>query len=66
MPPTIIDNPPQGSRIISDGSFQPIVPVLEWSSEEDVIKCECNKAKARSLDLEQRRTPRSEDVGVEV
>lgn len=37
MPPTIIDNPPEDSRIVLDEPFGPIVPVLKWSDEEDVI-----------------------------
>ncbi|KAI3327315.1 aldehyde dehydrogenase [Xylariaceae sp. AK1471] len=38
MPPTIIDNPPEDSRIVLDEPFGPIVPVLKWTSEEDVIR----------------------------
>lgn len=37
MPPTIIDNPPDDSRIVHEEPFGPIVPVLKWSDEEDVI-----------------------------
>lgn len=37
MPPTIIDNPPDDSRIVVEEPFGPIVPVLKWSDEEDVI-----------------------------
>jgi len=38
MPATIIDNPPENSSIVTDEPFGPIVPVLKWSDEEDVIK----------------------------
>ncbi|TGJ85560.1 hypothetical protein E0Z10_g3202 [Xylaria hypoxylon] len=38
MPPTIIDNPPEDSSIVVDEPFGPIVPVLKWTDEEDVIK----------------------------
>ncbi|KAF2965902.1 hypothetical protein GQX73_g7674 [Xylaria multiplex] len=38
MPPTIIDNPPEDSSIVVDEPFGPIVPVLKWADEEDVIK----------------------------
>jgi acyl-CoA reductase-like NAD-dependent aldehyde dehydrogenase len=36
--PTIIDNPPNDSRIISEEPFGPIVPTQPWSDEEEVIK----------------------------
>ncbi|KAF3805683.1 putative aldehyde dehydrogenase FUS7 [Colletotrichum gloeosporioides] len=35
--PAIIDNPPEDSRIVKEEPFGPIVPLLKWSSEEDVI-----------------------------
>lgn len=35
--PVIIDNPPEDSRIVVEEPFGPIVPILKWSSDEDVI-----------------------------
>ncbi|KAK1253466.1 hypothetical protein MKX07_001543 [Trichoderma sp. CBMAI-0711] len=35
--PTVIDRPPEDSRIVVEEPFGPIVPLLSWSSEEDVI-----------------------------
>ncbi|KAF2758634.1 aldehyde dehydrogenase [Pseudovirgaria hyperparasitica] len=35
--PTIIDNPPNDSRIIAEEPFGPIVPTQPWSDEEEVI-----------------------------
>ncbi len=35
--PTIVDNPPEDSRIVVEEPFGPIVPVLKWSDEADVI-----------------------------
>jgi len=35
--PTIIDNPPEHSRIVQEEPFGPIVPLLKWSNEDDVI-----------------------------
>ncbi|KAL2127464.1 hypothetical protein VTI74DRAFT_10690 [Chaetomium olivicolor] len=35
--PAIIDNPPEDSRIVVEELFGPIVPLLRWSSEQDVI-----------------------------
>lgn len=37
LKPTIIDNPPEDSRIVKEEPFGPIVPLLKWSSEDDVI-----------------------------
>ncbi|KAI0175012.1 Aldehyde/histidinol dehydrogenase [Pestalotiopsis sp. NC0098] len=38
MPPTIIDNPSDDSTIVTDEPFGPIVPVLKWSGEDEVIR----------------------------
>lgn len=35
--PTIIDNPPDDSRIVREEAFGPIVPVLKWTDSEDVV-----------------------------
>ncbi|KAM0421297.1 hypothetical protein ACHAPT_010825 [Fusarium lateritium] len=35
--PAIIDNPPEDSRIVVEEPFGPIVPLLKWSDENDVI-----------------------------
>ncbi|GAM84849.1 hypothetical protein ANO11243_028510 [Dothideomycetidae sp. 11243] len=35
--PTIVDNPPNGSRIIEEEPFGPIVPTQPWSDIEEVI-----------------------------
>jgi acyl-CoA reductase-like NAD-dependent aldehyde dehydrogenase len=35
--PTIIDNPPNDSRIVSEEPFGPIVPTQPWSDLEEVI-----------------------------
>lgn len=35
--PAVIDNPPEDSRIVVEEPFGPIVPLLKWSDEEDVI-----------------------------
>ncbi|KAK7417295.1 hypothetical protein QQZ08_011675 [Neonectria magnoliae] len=47
MPPTIVDNPPDDSSIVVEEPFGPIVPVLKWTDEEDVI----NRANASKLGL---------------
>lgn len=35
--PAIIDNPPEDSRIVVEEPFGPIVPLLKWTDENDVI-----------------------------
>ncbi|KAJ5873849.1 uncharacterized protein N7529_002279 [Penicillium soppii] len=36
--PTIIDRPPEDSRIVVEEPFGPIVPLLSWDDEADVIE----------------------------
>ncbi|KAI1915395.1 hypothetical protein LOZ61_001588 [Ophidiomyces ophidiicola] len=36
--PTIIDNPPMDSRIVTEEPFGPIVPMVSWKNEAAVIK----------------------------
>lgn len=38
LPPTIIDNPAEDSRIVVEEPFGPILPILRWSDEADVIR----------------------------
>ncbi|KAL4863381.1 hypothetical protein BDV12DRAFT_29040 [Aspergillus spectabilis] len=35
--PTVIDRPPENSRIVVEEPFGPIVPLLSWKTEEEVI-----------------------------
>lgn len=35
--PAIIDNPPEHSKIVTDEPFGPIIPILKWWDEVDVI-----------------------------
>ncbi|CAH0056973.1 unnamed protein product [Clonostachys solani] len=37
LTPTIIDNPPDDSAIVTEEPFGPICPVLKWKDEDDVI-----------------------------
>lgn len=36
--PTIIDNPPESSRVVQEEPFAPILPIMKWSDEADVIE----------------------------
>ncbi|TVY38532.1 putative aldehyde dehydrogenase [Lachnellula subtilissima] len=35
--PTIIDNPKDDSKIVTEEPFGPIIPILKWTDEEEVI-----------------------------
>ncbi|CAH0030343.1 unnamed protein product [Clonostachys rhizophaga] len=37
IPATIIDSPPEDSKIVTEEPFGPTAPVLKWKDEEDVI-----------------------------
>ncbi|KAL3447713.1 Aldehyde/histidinol dehydrogenase [Aspergillus insuetus] len=36
--PAIIDNPPDDSHIVVEEPFGPILPILKWSDEDDVLR----------------------------
>lgn len=38
VPVTLVDNPPEDSRLVAEEPFGPIVPLLRWSDEADVIR----------------------------
>ncbi|KAH6657644.1 Aldehyde/histidinol dehydrogenase [Truncatella angustata] len=38
IPPTIVANPPEDSLLVSEEQFGPLIPVMSWSEEADVIK----------------------------
>lgn len=38
MPVTIVDNPPEDSRVVKEEAFGPILPMLKFSDIEDVVK----------------------------
>ncbi|CAK7228317.1 hypothetical protein SBRCBS47491_006866 [Sporothrix bragantina] len=36
--PVIVDNPPDSARVVAEEAFGPIVPLMQWTDEEDVIR----------------------------
>ncbi|HKT74824.1 MAG TPA: aldehyde dehydrogenase family protein [Steroidobacteraceae bacterium] len=38
IPVTLVDNPPEHSRIVAEEPFGPILPVLKWKDEEEVVR----------------------------
>lgn len=67
--PTIIDNPDENSRIVVEEPFGPILPLLKWSTEDEVIERANNTdmglgASVWSSDLEEaERIGRQLDAG---
>lgn len=47
IPVTLIDNPPDGSRIVREEPFGPVLPLLRWSDLDEVI----NRANATEYGL---------------
>jgi acyl-CoA reductase-like NAD-dependent aldehyde dehydrogenase len=38
IPVTLVDNPPENSRVVVEEPFGPILPVLKWRDEDDVVR----------------------------
>ncbi|ORW99108.1 aldehyde dehydrogenase [Mycobacterium triplex] len=38
VPVTLVDNPPDDSRVVTEEPFGPILPLLRWSDEADVVQ----------------------------
>lgn len=38
VPVTLVDNPPEDSRLVTEEPFGPILPLLRWTDEDDVIR----------------------------
>jgi len=37
VPVTIVDNPPDSSRIVREEPFGPVLPILSWKSDDEVV-----------------------------
>ncbi|KAF6805553.1 aldehyde dehydrogenase [Colletotrichum sojae] len=38
IPPTIVSRPPDDSVLVKEEQFGPIIPIVSWSNEEDVLR----------------------------
>ncbi|KAK4061769.1 hypothetical protein Trihar35433_9369 [Trichoderma harzianum] len=60
MSPLLIDNPPEDSRAVVEEPFGPILPVLKWDTEEDVIHRANNSADGLGASVWSRDVAQSE------
>ncbi|KDQ59023.1 hypothetical protein JAAARDRAFT_57002 [Jaapia argillacea MUCL 33604] len=63
VPPTLVDNPPEDSRIVVEEPFGPIVPLLKWKDEADVIRRANNTDYGLSATLWAKDTEKAEKIG---
>ena len=62
IPVTILDNPPEDSRIVQEEQFGPVLPLLKFDDVDDVIAPrQRHRIRPRRLGLEQRRGLRARD-----
>ncbi|KAI0401654.1 aldehyde dehydrogenase [Xylaria palmicola] len=66
LPPTIIDNPPDDSEIVVNEQFGPILPVLRWSNERDVIRRVNASRLGLGASVWSRDIPRAERMAKEI
>ncbi len=62
MPITILDNPPEEARIVAEEQFGPVMPLMKFSSEEEVIA----RANASEYGLAGAVWTANPDKGVEI
>ncbi|MEM7665595.1 MAG: aldehyde dehydrogenase family protein [Pseudomonadota bacterium] len=62
VPLTILDNPPEDARIVAEEQFGPVMPLMKFSSEEEVIA----KANASDYGLAGAVWTGNPDKGVEI
>ena len=62
VPLTILDNPPEDARIVAEEQFGPVMPLMKFSSEEEVIE----RANSSDYGLAGAVWSADEDKGVEI
>lgn len=62
MPITILDNPPEDARIVAEEQFGPVMPLMKFSTEEEVI----SRANASEYGLAGAVWTADPDKGVEI
>lgn len=66
VPATVIANPPDHSRIVQEEPFGPIVPVLKWEDEDDVIARVNDTDQGLGVSLYCRDQDRAERMGAQL
>ncbi|KAI0847490.1 aldehyde dehydrogenase [Daldinia vernicosa] len=61
--PTIIDNPPDDARIVVEEQFGPILPLMKWSDEADVISRANNTSMGLGASVWSRDIDQAERLG---
>ncbi|WBY16351.1 aldehyde dehydrogenase family protein [Erythrobacteraceae bacterium WH01K] len=62
VPLTILDNPPEDARIVAEEQFGPVMPLMKFSTEKEVIE----RANASEYGLAGAVWTKDEDKGVEI
>ncbi|EXJ67392.1 uncharacterized protein A1O5_09405 [Cladophialophora psammophila CBS 110553] len=60
--PTIVDKLSDDSRLVTEEQFGPIVPVLPWSNEEDVVKRANNTAMGLAASVWTKNLTKAEEI----
>ncbi|KAL7947617.1 Aldehyde/histidinol dehydrogenase [Trichoderma barbatum] len=66
MKPLLIDNPPEDARVVVEEPFGPILPVLKWDMEEDVINRANNSADGLGASVWSRDAAQAERMAVQL
>lgn len=64
--PTIIDNPAEDSKIVQEEPFGPIVPLLKWDTEEEVIARANNTEMGLGASVWSKDIEKAERIGAEL
>ncbi|UPL02789.1 hypothetical protein LCI18_013723 [Fusarium solani-melongenae] len=64
--PTVVDNPPEDSRIVVEEPFGPVFPVLKWKDEDEVLRRANNSPMGLGASVWTRDIQRAERMAVKL